>query len=144
MWAAVALSNTAPEAAGALQWYTACKQDWDGREPSDSQMVGGYVQVFEPDIRDSAAFVRKIMTPALAGAAGSDRGLVAVGEAARGVALLLEVAHCKVQLTPLYRAPLCADVGAGVGRVAEGVLLHIFQEVDLVEPSGENPCCYFS
>ncbi len=33
--------------------------------------------------------------------------------------------------------PLAAlDCGAGVGRVSEQLLLHFFQEVDLVEPSG--------
>lgn len=30
----------------------------------------------------------------------------------------------------------CADVAAGVGRVSERVLLPLFQEVDVMEPSG--------
>lgn len=35
--------------------------------------------------------------------------------------------------------PLVAlDCGAGVGRVTEQLLLHHFQEVDLVEPSGQH------
>ena len=32
-----------------------------------------------------------------------------------------------------------ADCGAGIGRVSAELLLHYFQEVDLVEPSGA--CC---
>lgn len=34
------------------------------------------------------------------------------------------------------RRLVALDCGAGVGRVSEQLLLHHFQEVDLVEPSG--------
>lgn len=38
---------------------------------------------------------------------------------------------------PITTKPMraCADCGAGVGRVSQNLLLHHFQEVDLVEPS---------
>lgn len=36
---------------------------------------------------------------------------------------------------------MALDCGAGVGRVSEQLLLHHFQEVDLVEPSGEARRC---
>lgn len=38
-------------------------------------------------------------------------------------------------LTPELQTLLPADCGAGVGRVTNELLLHLFHEVDLMEPS---------
>ena len=35
---------------------------------------------------------------------------------------------------------VAVDCGAGVGRVSEQLLLHVFQEVDLIEPSAHLLC----
>lgn len=45
------------------------------------------------------------------------------------------VLACDKQLCKLNAAYVGADCGAGVGRVSQHLLLHHFQEVDLVEPS---------
>ncbi|GAB4813805.1 hypothetical protein N2152v2_000851 [Parachlorella kessleri] len=72
---------------------------------ADDGVLGGFGQVSKPDIQDSRQFLLKAFGAALQEAAEGKRHLVAL------------------------------DCGAGVGRVTEHLLLHFFQEVDLVEPS---------
>ncbi|KAF5838956.1 alpha-N-methyltransferase NTM1 [Dunaliella salina] len=68
-------------------------------------MQGGYGYVSDIDVRDSRQLLEKVLKPQIEEAAAGRRTLVAL------------------------------DCGAGVGRVAKELLLHIFQEVDLLEPS---------
>lgn len=86
-------------------WYEAAVQYWDNQAPTDDGVLGGYGYVSDIDVRDSKLFLNKAMGPTLADAAKNKHTLVAL------------------------------DCGAGVGRVSRALLLHYFQEVDLIEPS---------
>ena len=102
----------ARERGGELGWYTRAVGYWDKQEASDNGVLGGFGHVSETDVADSRAFLLK----AFPRAGGARRAADAA-------------------------APLVAlDCGAGVGRVSEQLLLHLFDEVDLVEPSGEGVC----
>lgn len=90
---------------GATQWYIKAVDYWDEQDPTDDGVLGGYGEVSKPDIQDSKQFLVKAFGSALNEAKEGKRHLVAL------------------------------DCGAGVGRVSENLLLHHFQEVDLVEPS---------
>ncbi|EFN51806.1 hypothetical protein CHLNCDRAFT_27478 [Chlorella variabilis] len=87
------------------QWYTTAVDYWDKQEASVNGVLGGYGHLTTADVRDSRAFLQKAYGTPLAEAEAGKRRLVAL------------------------------DCGAGVGRVSEQLLLHHFQEVDLVEPS---------
>lgn len=80
-------------------------QYWDEQSATDDGVLGGFGELSVPDLRDSNAFVDRLMGAHLRDIAAEGRGAVA------------------------------ADCGAGIGRVAENVLLPRFAEVDLVEPS---------
>jgi protein N-terminal methyltransferase len=89
-----------------VQWYTTAVDYWDRQEASVNGVLGGYGHLTSPDVRDSRAFLKKAWGASLSEAQAQGRPLAAL------------------------------DCGAGVGRVSEQLLLHHFQEVDLVEPSG--------
>ncbi|KAG1676942.1 hypothetical protein FOA52_014818 [Chlamydomonas sp. UWO 241] len=86
-------------------WYKKAVAYWDQQEPTYNGVLGGFGFVSEIDIRDSKALLEKVMKPAL-------------DEVARGA-----------------RSLAVLDCGAGVGRVTNELLLFLFQEVDLLEPS---------
>ena len=94
------------EAAGPGSWYGAAVAYWDAQEASDDGVLGGHSAVGPADVRESAAFLRKLLGPAACDAAAAGKTLLTA-----------------------------ADCGAGVGRVSEGLLLKHCAVVDLVEPS---------
>lgn len=91
---------------GQGEWYTSAVQYWDSISPTNNGVLGGFGQVNSADIMDSRKFLLKSM--------------------------LSQIKEAKEQGNPLA----AADCGAGIGRVSSELLLHYFQEVDLVEPSG--------
>lgn len=88
------------------EWYTSAVQYWDGQSPTNNGVLGGFGQVNSADIMDSRKFLLK--------------------------AMLSQIKEAKEQGISVA----AADCGAGIGRVSSELLLHYFQEVDLVEPSG--------
>lgn len=86
-------------------WYDKAVSYWDKQEPSYNGVLGGFGFVSDIDVRDSKLLIEKVMKTQLEEAAAGTRSLVAL------------------------------DCGAGVGRVSYELLLHLFQEVDLLEPS---------
>ncbi len=118
-WAAVAARRAADAAAAAEgadcapggdaaapAWYSGAVSHWDAQTPDDSGVLGGHTAVAPQDVRDSATFLRRAL------------GAEALAEAAAG-----------------RRRLAALDAGAGVGRVAEALLLQHCAVVDLVEPS---------
>ena len=91
---------------GQGEWYTSAVQYWDSQSPTNNGVLGGFGQVNSADIMDSRKFLLK--------------------------AMLAKMKEAKEQGFSL----VAADCGAGIGRVSSELLLHYFQEVDLVEPSG--------
>eukprot|EP01026_Neomeris_dumetosa_P034166 TRINITY_DN2747_c0_g2_i3.p1 TRINITY_DN2747_c0_g2~~TRINITY_DN2747_c0_g2_i3.p1 ORF type:complete len:266 (-),score=27.84 TRINITY_DN2747_c0_g2_i3:207-1004(-) len=90
---------------GYSHWYQRSVQYWDRQEATNDGVLGGYGHVNTPDISDSRALLKRILWPQ-------------IQEGLKGVR----------QLTAI-------DCGAGIGRVAQQLLLPFFQEVDLLEPS---------
>lgn len=86
-------------------WYDSAVKYWDNQAATDDGVLGGYGFVSDVDIRDSKKFLLKAMGPYIERCKDQGRKLVAV------------------------------DCGAGVGRISYCLLLHIFDEVDLLEPS---------
>mmetsp|Transcript_21632 Transcript_21632/g.36854 ORF Transcript_21632/g.36854 Transcript_21632/m.36854 type:complete len:263 (-) Transcript_21632:320-1108(-) len=86
-------------------WYAKAVEYWDQQEASYNGVLGGFGFVSDVDVRDSRQLIEKVLKTELAEAAAGKRTLVAL------------------------------DCGAGVGRVSKELLLHLFQEVDLLEPS---------
>eukprot|EP00873_Tetraselmis_striata_P039931 jgi/Tetstr1/460195/TSEL_005510.t1 len=99
MWAA-----ESGDAAARQQWYSKAVDYWAGQPETYDGVLGGYGHVSPVEVRDSAAFLKKVFPGPLK-------------EAKEG----------KRQLR-------CVDCGAGVGRVSAELLLHHFHEVDLLEP----------
>uniref|UniRef100_A0A1D1ZX26 Alpha N-terminal protein methyltransferase 1 n=1 Tax=Auxenochlorella protothecoides TaxID=3075 RepID=A0A1D1ZX26_AUXPR len=87
------------------QWYDQAVRYWDTQEASDDGVLGGFGELSDPDIVDSRKFLAKALGVRAKPGEVSDDPLVA------------------------------ADCGAGIGRVTQALLLHTYQEVDLVEPS---------
>eukprot|EP00271_Cylindrocystis_brebissonii_P007376 TRINITY_DN2079_c0_g2_i2.p1 TRINITY_DN2079_c0_g2~~TRINITY_DN2079_c0_g2_i2.p1 ORF type:complete len:234 (+),score=32.11 TRINITY_DN2079_c0_g2_i2:121-822(+) len=85
-------------------WYQSGIKYWEGVEASVDGVLGGYADVDEDDVKESGAFLREVLGRRLAAASTEGDTLVAL------------------------------DCGAGVGRVTNHLLLHFFNEVDLVEP----------
>lgn len=98
--------STGVEEGTSGQWYTSAVQYWDSQSPTNNGVLGGFGQVNPADIMDSRKFLLKAM-----------------------LAQIKEATEQGVRLA-------AADCGAGIGRVSSELLLHYFQEVDLVEPSG--------
>mmetsp|Transcript_7721 Transcript_7721/g.16654 ORF Transcript_7721/g.16654 Transcript_7721/m.16654 type:complete len:257 (-) Transcript_7721:416-1186(-) len=86
-------------------WYQKAVNYWDQQEASYNGVLGGYGYVSDIDVKGSKQLIEKILRTQLDQAAQGQRTLVAL------------------------------DCGAGVGRVSQELLLHYFQEVDLLEPS---------
>ena len=86
-------------------WYTKAVSYWDNQEQSYNGVLGGYGFVSDIDVRDSRQLLEKTMKSHFQEQASGGQWLVAI------------------------------DCGAGVGRVANELLLHLFAEVDLLEPS---------
>uniref|UniRef100_A0A7S0YQQ1 Alpha N-terminal protein methyltransferase 1 n=1 Tax=Polytomella parva TaxID=51329 RepID=A0A7S0YQQ1_9CHLO len=86
-------------------WYEKAVSYWDKQEASYNGVLGGYGYVSDADVRESKAVIIKAMRRKLEDAAKGKESLVAL------------------------------DCGAGVGRVTRELLLQLFQEVDLLEPS---------
>jgi len=91
------------------EWYKAAVQYWDCQAATNNGVLGGFGQVNPSDIMDSRKFLMKGLMPRIQEAKEQGRSLVA------------------------------ADCGAGIGRVTGSLLLHYFDQVDLVEPSGGYP-----
>lgn len=60
-------------------WYTSAVQYWDAQAATDDGVLGGYGFVSDADIRDSLAFLKKVMGSSLEEAADNSNQLVAVG-----------------------------------------------------------------
>lgn len=87
-------------------WYSSAVEYWNRQEASTNGVLGGFGHVNTADIQDSRQFLMKAF-------------LANLKEAREG-----------------GRRTVAADCGAGIGRVTSSLLLHFFDEVDLVEPSG--------
>ncbi|GJP32940.1 hypothetical protein CLOM_g7605 [Closterium sp. NIES-68] len=86
------------------EWYDKGVRYWEGVEASVDGVLGGYGAVSSTDAAGSAAFLHEVHGAHVEAARGQGRPLVAL------------------------------DCGAGIGRVTKEFLLHVFNEVDLVEP----------
>ncbi|CAI5484062.1 unnamed protein product, partial [Closterium sp. Yama58-4] len=86
------------------EWYDKGVKYWEGVEASVDGVLGGYGSVSATDAAGSAAFLQEVYGAQLDAARSQGRPLVAL------------------------------DCGAGIGRVTKEFLLHVFNEVDLVEP----------
>eukprot|EP00241_Pyramimonas_parkeae_P023394 CAMPEP_0114285158 /NCGR_PEP_ID=MMETSP0059-20121206/5032_1 /TAXON_ID=36894 /ORGANISM="Pyramimonas parkeae, Strain CCMP726" /LENGTH=265 /DNA_ID=CAMNT_0001406027 /DNA_START=36 /DNA_END=833 /DNA_ORIENTATION=+ len=91
-------------AAGLPQWYKKGIDYWATVPATVDGVLGGYGMVTSADVAASAIFLKKVFTEPLKQAARKERSLVAL------------------------------DCGAGVGRITEQFLLHVFNQVDLLEP----------
>lgn len=87
-------------------WYRTAVGYWSEQEASDRGVLGGFDELTGVDIADSRAFLHKVLGPHISRTRESGGRLTA------------------------------ADCGAGIGRVAGGLLLEFFNGVDLVEPCG--------
>lgn len=87
------------------QWYSAAVSYWDDQSADNNGVLGGFGQVSPADIMDSRRFLVKCLSERLQEAKTSGEEVVA------------------------------ADCGAGIGRVSKELLLHYFNQVDVVEPS---------
>lgn len=99
MWAAESGDD-----AKRAQWYSKAVEYWAAQPESYDGVLGGFGHVSPVEIRDSAAFLKKVFAGPLKDAKEGKRRL------------------------------RCIDCGAGVGRVSAELLLYHFQEVDLLEP----------
>ncbi|CAI5958809.1 unnamed protein product [Closterium sp. NIES-65] len=86
------------------EWYDKGVKYWECVEASVDGVLGGYGAVSSTDAAGSAAFLHEVYGAQLDAARSQGRPLVAL------------------------------DCGAGIGRVTKEFLLHVFNEVDLVEP----------
>ncbi|KAJ9528733.1 hypothetical protein QJQ45_020634, partial [Haematococcus lacustris] len=86
-------------------WYRKAVGYWDQQEASYNGVLGGFGYVSDLDVADSRQLLDKALKAHIAEAAKGTRKLVAL------------------------------DCGAGVGRVTKELLLPLFTEVDLLEPS---------
>jgi protein N-terminal methyltransferase len=77
---------------------------WDSVTPDVNGMLGGYPQLSRIDLQGSKNFVNKL------------RRLAAPQDSPKG------------------KLKLAVDCGAGIGRVTEGLLSHVAEGVDIVEP----------
>jgi protein N-terminal methyltransferase len=96
---------------GLKNWYGSAIEYWNAVPATVDGVLGGFGSVSATDLSDSARFL-----DALADAGYNTRA----EEASKG----------KAQ-APSSRA---VDCGAGVGRIAAGLLVHRFRQVDVVEP----------
>ena len=87
------------------EWYSSAVSYWDDQTADNEGVLGGFGQVSPADIMDSRRFLVKSLSERLAAAKEAGEDLVA------------------------------ADCGAGIGRVSKDLLMHFFQQVDVVEPS---------
>ncbi|CAD7703853.1 unnamed protein product [Ostreobium quekettii] len=90
---------------GPSAWYSKALKYWDQQEPTYNGVLAGYGHLSRIDLIDSAAFLKRVFAQ-----------------------LFKERRHEGATTRSV-------DCGAGVGRVSEHVLLHAFDEVDLLEPS---------
>eukprot|EP00929_Paragymnodinium_shiwhaense_P080147 TRINITY_DN41786_c0_g1_i1.p1 TRINITY_DN41786_c0_g1~~TRINITY_DN41786_c0_g1_i1.p1 ORF type:complete len:699 (-),score=159.02 TRINITY_DN41786_c0_g1_i1:46-2094(-) len=97
------------------QWYTRSQAFWDKKEASLLGVMDGRPETSEVDLMASAAFLEAAFTPL-----GMQKPL------------LPPSASCA---TALGHELVALDCGAGIGRVAEGLLSRYFHKVDLLEPS---------
>jgi protein N-terminal methyltransferase len=86
-------------------WYSSAVEYWDGQSATNNGVLGGFGRVNPADIMDSRRFLIKSFSKRFQEAKESGEELVA------------------------------ADCGAGIGRVSKELLMHFFQQVDVVEPS---------
>lgn len=77
---------------------------WDSVTPDVNGMLGGYPQISRIDLQGSKNFVNKLRRLAM------------------------------TQEAPKARLKLAVDCGAGIGRVTEGLLSHVAETIDIVEP----------
>lgn len=97
-------------------WYSDAVAYWDAQEATDDGVLGGHGHLSGVDVRDSEAFLLKVMGSRLGATNANERDSVDMGRGEKKTFVAL-------------------DCGAGVGRVSACLLLRHFHEVDLVEPS---------
>lgn len=96
---------------GLKNWYGSAIEYWNAVPATVDGVLGGFGSVSATDLSDSARFLDAL----------ADAGYnTSAKDAAKG----------KAQ-APSSRA---VDCGAGVGRIAAGLLVHRFRQVDVVEP----------
>ena len=77
--AASVANATQPDTSNGPVWYTSAVQYWDAQAATDDGVLGGYGFVSDADVRDSLAFLKKVMGDTLEEAAAKGNQLVAVG-----------------------------------------------------------------
>jgi hypothetical protein len=154
--------NDAKSIAKKLEWYHKGVSYWESVEASVDGVLGGYGSVNARDVADSNAFILEMFNECPPGAGD----LVALGETHTWPTELCSEAciylcpcegnffHCvckpcgHASTWSVFRhhfvsqtgCCLCADCGAGVGRVTKNFLLHHFHEVMITcNPTQDMP-----
>ncbi|KAA8500074.1 Alpha N-terminal protein methyltransferase 1 [Porphyridium purpureum] len=132
---------------GEAQWYASSKEYWSRQEQSINGMLGGLGELHDTDVAGSLQFIRDVCALETADVRVRAVRTELLSRLSRRENAEIEPTTAR---SPRSHESTCAalhgeqrqlialDVGSGIGRVTRGLLMQVFDLVDMLESNPES------